>query len=415
MALMNEQTMLEADHRVVHALTQAMADWGKWKVDRSLINQHPIDEAVWMPLAEAIDKWPPFERINGKAVFSGGGGFVLHASSLVMPLLYRTSWPPNQKDAADDAVRWLSRVLTTQVADGRLVAAVWGMAVSKRIKVGEGVHIVPWSEIPDTRVAHRIRERSETPGLNAAWISTRWFGAPGAAIVISVKDVPFAGRFGEALTYLAATEEELSDHLSLLQAGIAAQPLVAASWFEYLDQDIDINISETMLNWKHSEFPPQIKQNSELDASIIKKSFNRFYKLSKEYRIELFRSMDRYSLSLCRNKLIDQVLDLAIALEIATSGSSEHTPLAWKVAVRSAQAIGGPLENRKRVRKTLHDLYSLRNTGSHGGTLKPKEHLKNLDTLFGSRQIYSELLDGLIALGAKPDWNALELEPRTRK
>jgi hypothetical protein len=80
--------------------------------------------------------------------------------------------------------------------------------------------------------------------------------------------------------------------------------------------------------------------------------------------------MNRFMLSKCRTQLIDRILDLALAFEIAVGGESESwTAISWKVAVRTAQAIGGTLDWRRTVRRKVGQLYDLRSKATHGGSL----------------------------------------------
>jgi len=67
--------------------------------------------------------------------------------------------------------------------------------------------------------------------------------------------------------------------------------------------------------------------------------------------------------------VIDRILDLTLAFEIAVSGKGEQAPQSWKVSVRCAQMIGGPLWDRQENRRRMVALYNLRNQGTHGSSL----------------------------------------------
>jgi len=124
--------------------------------------------------------------------------------------------------------------------------------------------------------------------------------------------------------------------------------------------------------------------------------------------------MERFTLSQCRHQIVDQVIDLAIAFEIVMHGSGEG-PMSWKAAVRAAQLIGGRLSRRQRNRLAIEQLFKIRSRGAHGGSLKPSERKKQEAALSEARGIYRAALAGFLSLGARPDWKALELEPRTRR
>jgi len=122
--------------------------------------------------------------------------------------------------------------------------------------------------------------------------------------------------------------------------------------------------------------------------------------------------MERFRLSQSRREDIDRVLDLALAFEIAVSEKGDNAPPSWKVSVRAAQVIGGPLETRKQIRGDIGALYELRNQATHGGTVRTKSSKISVDkVLQESCELYVALMKQLLSLRDKPDWKSLELGP----
>jgi len=70
---------------------------------------------------------------------------------------------------------------------------------------------------------------------------------------------------------------------------------------------------------------------------------------------------------LFRHETIDHILDLTLAFEIAVSCKGEQAPQSWKVSVRSAQMIGGPLPDRQGNRRKMSALLLLRISPVAGG------------------------------------------------
>lgn len=108
--------------------------------------------------------------------------------------------------------------------------------------------------------------------------------------------------------------------------------------------------------------------------------------------------MERFRLSQSRQQSVDRVLDLALAFEIAISDRGDNAPPSWKVSVRLAQLIGGPLATRQQNRDGVAVLYDLRKQATHGGSLMAK-HKKPID------QVLEESF-GLPSLS-----KSIELEP----
>jgi hypothetical protein len=74
--------------------------------------------------------------------------------------------------------------------------------------------------------------------------------------------------------------------------------------------------------------------------------------------------------------------------------------------------IGGALEVRQALRGKLSHMYNLRSRATHGGGMDSKDRTDLETTLNECSQIYVALIQSFLALGAKPDWQKFELEPR---
>jgi hypothetical protein len=123
--------------------------------------------------------------------------------------------------------------------------------------------------------------------------------------------------------------------------------------------------------------------------------------------------MERFTLSQCRYKAVDRILDLELAFEIAVSGPArDAAPMGWKVGVRSAQMIGGELNARQATRDLINELFKLRSKATHGSDLSKRDEGQLEETVRRCLTTYGELLSSFLALGRLPDWTSLELEPR---
>jgi len=161
------------------------------------------------------------------------------------------------------------------------------------------------------------------------------------------------------------------------------------------------------------EIVPRIPANLAVDAKAVQHELKGLSAMPEDWRNDLMRSMARFTLSQCRHHVIDRILDLTLAFEIAVSGKGEQAPQSWKVSVRSAQMIGGPLENRQENRYKMAALYNLRNQGTHGGNLSVGDQQKQEDILTEATTLYRKLLNSFWRHEARPDWNAIELGPIT--
>ncbi|PWB89883.1 hypothetical protein C5688_13670 [Methylocystis sp. MitZ-2018] len=223
---------------------------------------------------------------------------------------------------------------------------------------------------------------------------------------------PYVGRLDEAIRQIEKLEEDLRAPLYFLQAAVAGQPLAVGAWFEYEDSDLELGERIGSLSWFLPEVVPSITQLVTVDVTSLKREADLLWKLAPDLRAKLLRSMERFVLSQCRRNAGDRALDLVLAFETAVSGGKgDNSPVNWKIGVRTAQMIGGTLEQRKETRSVVSALSGFRNSIVHGGTLKLGEQKELEETLLRSSLIYRRLLKSFLSLGTSPDWSEIELEP----
>jgi hypothetical protein len=406
--------MSDDRNNLIGALKATVERWEQWRQDKTLLTQYSPDRSVLAPLESAIEQCEAFRAVVGKSLFSGNAGVVLFANRLALPLLHRAITP--DEEALDSAVDWLIRLLNTREARGVHITAVWGLQVDREIKIAQGTSLLPFGSLSDRHMKRRILERAQKLRNGAVFAGNRFFDVPGTAIVKKIADFPYIGSPLESFSKFDEVNDKLKNALLFLEAVASSQPLAAASWFEYEDQDLDINEFENYLNWISTEIEPFVQAHTVVDSSLVKNEATAFGSLPEGWKSDLLRSMERFSQSQRRHQLVDRILDLTIAFEIAVgSGAGDNAPLSWKVAVRSAQLIGGALAKRQRIRQTLSELYKLRSRGTHGGQLKASDRPKQEVIYREASVIYRAVLSSFIALGTLPDWQRLELAPRVHK
>jgi hypothetical protein len=392
---------------LVPALEAALVRWEEWQRGKSILGSYPPGDAILAPLSAAIEKCDVYRRVAGHSLFSGYSGVVLHAPSLALPLLLRADRAGFGPDAAAD---WLIRMLETRMADGVFIVVIWGLSVDREVTIANEMKLVPFDRLSHSYLKRRIEERAEFTKRQgwdqAVWLSHDFYDVPGAAIVRRVPKFPYIGSPAESFGRLAKLTAEAQAPVYFLQACGAGQPLVSGSWFEYEDKDLDFNEHENHLALSMPEIVPHIQSHVSVDPDAVARDAAALWALPSEWQDDLLRSMERFTLSQCRRLIVDQALDLAIAFEIAMRGSGQ------KAAVRSAQLIGGPLPRRQDNRVAIAELFNIRNKGAHGSSLKASEQRNYEAVLKDARDTYRAALACFLALGARPDWDALELEPR---
>lgn len=360
------------------------------------------------PLSAAIRKCRAFEVVAGHVLFSGGSGPVLDAPLLSTHLFQRAE----SNEEYESAVEWLFRLLSTREARGSFTAAVWGLSIDKETQLTEFSRIVSFDQLPKSFMKSRIIERARTCYDGSAWLSHTYFDAPRVALLVDVPAFPYIGTDGACFQKIAQLECETRDVWVTIEAASVGHPLAIGCWFEYADQELDLANWQNTVTWILPEIPPRISAFTPASGARIFEDLRAYKSLPDNHRSDLLRSMKRFTLSQCRYEIIDRILDLTLAFEIAVSGKSDQAPPSWKVSVRSAQLIGGALPMRQANRKKINDLYRLRNRATHGANLKGREMTTQQEIVRDCSELYQKLIQSFLALGAVPDWDAIELESR---
>ena len=393
---------------LIRALEPALRAWEEATRDKSLLGRGTPDESILAPLTDAISQCRVYKAVSGHVLFTAYSCPVLQAPSLAPSLLYRAesaAWEGHDIGAAAD---WLIKMLSTRHANGTFTGVIWGLRINSEVSLTKHSRLVPFHELPNSRLKKLITDRAAKLWNDAVWMSQRNFDLPGAAIVRKAADFPYIRTDAASFKTMAALETEAYATLVFLQGKATNQPLALGYWFAYDDEDLDLNAFENYISWLLPEIMPVIPANISVDAVIIQQELKALFAMREDWRNDLTRSMERFTLSRCRHQLIDRILDLTLAFEIAVSGKGEQTPQSWKVSVRSAQMIGGSLQERLENRREMTALYGLRNQGTHGSSLSG-DRQKHETILNDAVLLYRKLLDSFWRHEERPDWNAIEL------
>jgi hypothetical protein len=393
---------------LVASLDAALPAWKAWSEDKTLLGKWPPAEAILAPIETAIDALPAYQAVAGRSLFSGYSGVVIFSNTMALHTLYYAL--EQEADHASRAADWLIRILGTQHGRGFYYAPIWGMAVDAEAEIAPGIRLVPIDAVPDGIMRRRIDDHAEQQWNNTVWQSQNYYDRPASAIVRGLDAVSYIGNPETPFQQVDRVHFETRDHLAFLQASITGKPLVACSWFEWEDQTLDFNLHENWLVWNLPEVVPRVETHVVVAAANVAGIAQKFGAVQQAWRRVLVRSMNRFTLSQTRHNMADKALDLALAFEGILSGSSDG-PASWKVAVRSAQIIGGELSARLEIRETLKNLYALRSSTAHGGGndgASPAE----VAALDRSVAIYRDLISAALEYTAPPDWKALELQAR---
>lgn len=408
--------MTLADDRVLLAATlqRVMERFSK---DRGATLLSPARDEDLKEIADAIEQCTAFRSAAGKMVHSGNQGVPIEPRQLAAEAFSRVRYSNEASAGLEDRVAesadWLLRVLSTEKADVYFIAAIWGLEVTTEIQLLDtGARLLPFSDLPRSVMKSQIESIGNRQPDWFVWYSQQHWRPPSAVYIQTLHGLPYLTDSN------APTFQKLETHRAdarkwwtLFEVAVAGHPLAFGSWFEFVDKDLDLARSRNFITWSTPEVTPKIIRNVAVDPNEVAPLVSSFASLSPDFQSDLLRSADRFILSQCREQRGDMVLDRALAFEIAVRGKGSDQGLSptWKVSTRTAQLIGGPLEQRQQLRSVVAGFYRLRNEATHGGRLQSMKEKQLIDE---AAQIYLRLFKIMLNLKERPDWSALELEPR---
>lgn len=352
-------------------------------------------------MSEAMARCPSFQAIKG-GVFSCPSMTVPNiVEDMFMSRLAIRSFKPTNVPSAID---WLLDVWRTRTTRGFHVAAIWGMSLSRAIRLNPTDTLMPFSEVPDSPFKRTITKQATRRGSVYPWQSQSEWQEPTAALIREVPEWayiqeppgPYSGEW-------FPTSDDV-DFFAVL-AILLGTPIVSGSGSALHHESLDIYSHRQYVHWEHPEVAPTIERVNELNPTAFESQWNAFRSFPSEWRKRLLRAAARFHLSQCRREPIDRLLDLALAYEIILSGGSEtNAGISWKLAVRTAQIIGGDTDTRIATRDQVNDFYSIRSRASHGTDISASADLLNRATA-----TFRRLFLRLSELGVEPDWKRIEL------
>ena len=125
--------------------------------------------------------------------------------------------------------------------------------------------------------------------------------------------------------------------------------------------------------------------------------------------------IDRWTRSMMQDGLVDNMIDLGIAMEsFFLSGTSNHEQLTFRFRLRGSLYLGQTLEQRRLLLREFREIYGCRSSAVHEGKLPDAvtinaENLPIGEFIKRSQNLFKRCLLKVIESGEWPDWTAVEL------
>jgi hypothetical protein len=374
--------------RALHAATLADDDLFGFP------GRHVDVKAPTRALEEVLSHHPKFGQ--GRIFRFAAKQLHLHPAGLAPRLILIAA-----KYGTQYAIDWLNFVFEVERTDLRYVVEVYGVKLSSKIVLPNGVEILAFGDLADSPMSRWL---VTYPNIHLPFGSapTSW-EAPVAAILTTTGVRASDGWLGQSDPSGPMLDQIVSSVMALTIAEENA-PYVGRSWVEFTDLRLRLAEPGRSHYGSRSEgalisvIPAQIDQTS-LDW------VNRYLELDDPFRRTLDVAIQRLNTAKRRSELSDKAIEGAICLEALLLGDGIQQELRYRLALRGAKLLGSNLDERLKLRTMLNKFYDLRSTAVHGGRIDAK----SATDVKSGLAICVRLLQKLVELRKPPDWSVVEL------
>lgn len=328
--------------------------------------------------------------------------------SFVGPRLLRRTFDTGSASAA---IAWLQKVLSTQVADGKFITALWNVPIGAEVQLAPNVCLVPFDSLPHSGQKTAIENSQFQTGIIATPLV---WTLPSSALVVPYQVAPFLCGQEEPSAIdgsFSVLHQSIADIILLLTLVGPRVAIEAAHWFNFDDPDLELALLGQSRGSQMMEILPKLTGqnpptlNAE-DAIAIIRQFNALAPNAKE-KIKI--ATDRLRRALLRHQPADRAVEVSIALEILC-GDNQTSEMTHKVKIRAVRLLGGTQGVRERNRAILSKTYDIRSKLVHQGRHDTRpisvlgESMEVDAVIFEACHLCAELIKTVIQRGAFPDW-----------
>jgi len=360
-------------------------------------------------LARTLEADPEFFEPSIRTVRNANGSHSINANFVAQRL---TSVARERGPEA--AVAWYRKSKYINSASGGAVTALHGVTCDGAISLSESVALIPFTEVPESRMRNWVVESYDNRSLGLTHRSA--LGPPTAALFRRGTIEPLTIARGEDFSKSPPLVwfRQLDLAAMLLALVPKAIPTESAQWFHYDDSDAAL-LCEFGLSGQGGEFQPyKLYAPVRVTADSVAGLLAAFEALSGSAKDRLSLALGRIIRSRRQLNPGNRAIDLAIALEVLfmNADRDEHS---YKISLRISRLLRTSAADRLKAFTEVRKLYDMRSKMVHtgdapdtwninGSECSAHEIVENVDVLC------TAAIRHFVAAGEIPkDWRTIEL------
>jgi hypothetical protein len=400
----NDTTLISALHKVCEPAQRCFEHYdsqertGVW-----LERPSPAIGELAEPIIVAMETHPKFR--NASSRFFGSKQLLLNSHFQSRNLLKIAV-----ERGPSAAVAWCHKVHSTERADLRYVAEVYGLQVTELLRLSNGVSLMPLEKLP--------------PSANAKAVQSQFHPRPGSWNMPTTS-LPIGATFEvqEVLGSLQSDtgprqkvpprSDELERTIRAFTLVDGAAPVIGLSWLEFVDADL------AMAEFGRMQMIPLYEGPLgffplDIGTDAIE-WVERYLHLAPEVRPRCDIAIERLNLARRRHSPGNKAIEGAICLE-ALLGPDNNQEITYKLRLRSALLLSTEFDERCKISNDVKEFYRLRSTTVHGSTSESKTAQKDEACATRGMDICAQALRKIVSLNKKfvpEDWELSGGQPQS--
>lgn len=358
---MPEKTTADLIHEVSASMTvHRFEPEEAWTHQVARFDENAVERA-----AQALSNHPGTELFDGKMQ-----AFVGHQLRTTPRMLAEWLGARATEVGPDQALEDLARYAKSDSYPARQVMALAGVRVERAYDLTESISLVPFTELEASqqkRLLKPVRALSDRRSAPTAAL-VKEFQHPRTHLDPE-SDLP------EKLTKLNRAHELETVRLCLSLAGPSG-PVRVAKWEEAAEW-------VPVLGGRYSHFSiqrplqPEVSTRKQLTEDQIQRAacfIDSFSQTAGSMHDRIQIALERFSSAIQRPSLVDQAIDLGIAIEaLLLPDMPDSGEFSFRIRMRAARLLGSNASDRLKIYKLFNHLYTLRSKAVHRGRLSSRE------------------------------------------
>jgi hypothetical protein len=403
---------------LIHAIERTLAATTEQHAMPEFVSQNPYYAELWrasiagipLPaLSVVIEQLQALSEINHlengwiRRGWSGGASINLHQVADWLVAQARTN-------GVRETVTAFEHFVASNKATAATILAVRGVTINRLLELTDAVKILPLTALPPSIGKAFLARLLSGPHVVGALplpsdVAALMYIDEAFSPVVTgpvIPFVPFKGPSPQDLETSQRQDQTLTDVLRCLTLVGPCSPVAVGSWSQLIGPGVPMTTAGGY-GYNHETAFMNPVTLGPFDAQEAQLLIKAFFQHQENIRQDLRVPLDRLNRAIRGTNIVDQAIDLGIALEaMLFHGSNDNKELSFRLSLRGAWFSGTDGPDRLDRYRLLKNLYDLRSRAVHNGHLKIKQEAHNRALLRRGFTLCADLLKKIIKDGAWP-------------